>query len=340
MNNSIYEIRFARLDEIGVISDFLRDYWSPTHALVKSPALMDFMYKDKDHYNWIVGYNKESKRIDGIWGIVPTYIYDEKLKDSGDYWGALLKVNKDVDNEEVNKLAIYLFGYCRRIPKKSYCSVGLGPLGQAFMNPFYKHRGYLNQYYIANNSLNVFNVALNPILNEYPETDFKIKTINLFDIKEEPICFYSPRKSLTFFINRFAKHPIYKYGFWGVYDKGDNLLCIFAFRKIRVEGKGAVLRIVDCLGDLNSVGCIGRQFQQILKQESAEYVDCLNSGIDDAVFKKMGFEKLDLDGTETIIPNYFEPYEQENVKIFYAYNGGENFTIFKADADQDRPNLV
>lgn len=54
----------------------------------------------------------------------------------------------------------------------------------------------------------------------------------------------------------------------------------------------------------------------------------------------MGFELLDLDG-ETIVPNYFEPFEQRNVKIEIAYKTkGDNYVAFKADSDQDRPNIL
>ena len=63
-------------------------------------------------------------------------------------------------------------------------------------------------------------------------------------------------------------------------------------------------------------------------------------GLPEETFTKMGFELLDLDG-ETIVPNYFEPFEQRNVKIEIAYKTkGDNYVAFKADSDQDRPNIL
>ena len=39
--------------------------------------------------------------------------------------------------------------------------------------------------------------------------------------------------------------------------------------------------------------------------------------------------------------NYFEPFEQRNVKIEIAYKTkGDNYVAFKADSDQDRPNIL
>jgi hypothetical protein len=41
-----------------------------------------------------------------------------------------------------------------------------------------------------------------------------------------------------------------------------------------------------------------------------------------------------------IIPNYFEPFEQKNVKIELAYKADFPYVAFKGDSDQDRPNIL
>ena len=39
--------------------------------------------------------------------------------------------------------------------------------------------------------------------------------------------------------------------------------------------------------------------------------------------------------------NYFEPFLKKNVSIEMAYKAKENnYAIFKADSDQDRPNKI
>ena len=66
----------------------------------------------------------------------------------------------------------------------------------------------------------------------------------------------------------------------------------------------------------------------------------MNFGLPENLFTKMGFDLLDLDG-EIIIPNYFEPFEQRNVRIEVAYKTkNNNYVAFKADSDQDRPNIL
>lgn len=40
-----------------------------------------------------------------------------------------------------------------------------------------------------------------------------------------------------------------------------------------------------------------------------------------------------------IIPNYFEPFVQENIDI-WVDSRDDNSLFTKADADQDRPNII
>ena len=42
-----------------------------------------------------------------------------------------------------------------------------------------------------------------------------------------------------------------------------------------------------------------------------------------------------------IIPNYFEPFKRENIKLRYAiWPDKKTLPIFKGDCDQDRPNVI
>ena len=55
----------------------------------------------------------------------------------------------------------------------------------------------------------------------------------------------------------------------------------------------------------------------------------------------MGFQHLDLNQEEIIVPNYFEPFEKKNVKLEIAYKSkSDNYVAFKGDSDQDRPNVL
>ena len=51
----------------------------------------------------------------------------------------------------------------------------------------------------------------------------------------------------------------------------------------------------------------------------------------------MGFLKR-TENDPNIIPNYFEPFEQKNVDIYFVSNVMENLHLYRGDGDQDRPS--
>ena len=80
----------------------------------------------------------------------------------------------------------------------------------------------------------------------------------------------------------------------------------------------------------------------ILNKKNAEYVDLLNFGLDENHLLNAGFLKLNFK-SKIIVPNYFEPFMQQNKLINYAYllkNNKKKFFIYKADGDQERPNKL
>ena len=61
-------------------------------------------------------------------------------------------------------------------------------------------------------------------------------------------------------------------------------------------------------------------------------------GIPAEIWQAAGFtERVEGDGC--VIPNYLTPPLRENTEYYYFTSKPENFVLFKADGDQDRPNL-
>ena len=197
---------------------------------------------------------------------------------------------------------------------------------------------------INNNTTNSFKIAGNVDPGKIcietcynSELGWQVKEINTNDLCSyivKPV--YRPYKSVEYLVNRYAKHPIYKYKFYGIYNQ-QELISILVARFVNVKDR-MVIRIVDALGKLQ--GSLYESFQEILHDTGAEYIDFMNYGIDKSVFYKMGFRELDLEG-DLIIPNYFEPFEQCNVKIDIAWKADYgSYVAFKGDSDQDRPNVL
>ena len=84
-------------------------------------------------------------------------------------------------------------------------------------------------------------------------------------------------------------------------------------------------------------GNLARDIRTI-DEAGAEYVDCMNAGIEMSIFDNLGFVKADY--SKTIVPEHFNPLEHKNVPLEYAFSEEDTIVIFKGDGDQDRPNSI
>lgn len=74
-----------------------------------------------------------------------------------------------------------------------------------------------------------------------------------------------------------------------------------------------------------------------MQENKWEYIDLYCYGIEDDILKRSGFLKR-TENDPNIIPNYFEPFEQKNVDIYFVSNVMENLHLYRGDGDQDRPS--
>lgn len=332
------EIRKLKKEEYSLLVDFLRDYWKANHSLVKSKQLMDFQHLDGDTYTFYAAI--EDGKIYSLQGFIKSSLYDESLADEPDCWGAIWKTIPDTKKGELGLLtreAIY-----EKEMKCSMCGIALSAISKKINKLTGNTMGYMHQYYIANREVSDFKICVNPQIDHAIHTvsdGWHIEQNIHLDGVSEPSTGYRPRKTVRYFINKYLYHPIFKYVFWGIYHN-EELVSIWAVRRITVDG-ASIFRITDVLGRLDTIPDLTENIQEILRTESCEYIDFLNYGIKPEVFKTIGFNELDYDETSTILPNYFEPYEQRNVKLDVAYKAKyDEYVVFKADGDQDRPNIL
>ena len=80
----------------------------------------------------------------------------------------------------------------------------------------------------------------------------------------------------------------------------------------------------------------------MLEEYDAEYIDLYSHGVQIELLEQAGFinrKKVN----NLIIPNYFEPFEQKNIDLTFAYKTIQTLPpvrLFKADGDQDRPQRL
>lgn len=341
----LYTFKQVPASEKDKLVSFIDGHWKKGHALVKSNALLDFQHynKENDSYNFIVAENIETEEYDALVGFIPLAQYDSSLKEEGNYWGAIWKYREDVKNEEINAAAFYVWKRLFKLPYfQSYAAIGISEIARQIYIASRMNLGSLSQYYLLNDSISNFKIAGN-VSREFFEMipgqslpDYSAKWISLDEVPNNLKHTYKPVKSLVYFKQRYGSHPIYSYRFIGLFRE-DKLIAVLAARIVEAAGSKCI-RIMDVLGKLE--GSIFDSFIHILYSENCEYIDIMNYGIPENVFTDLGFRKLDPDGS-LIIPNYFEPFDQCNVKINLAYKAKfDGYVAFKGDSDQDRPNIL
>ena len=93
--------------------------------------------------------------------------------------------------------------------------------------------------------------------------------------------------------------------------------------------------LTSTIGDFTFMGSISGLLDNLLEKYEAEYVDCYEVGINEEDMKRAGWKKTADSGN--VIPNYFEPFIQKNIDIYY-FSSEPDIVLFKGDGDQDRPN--
>ncbi len=75
-----------------------------------------------------------------------------------------------------------------------------------------------------------------------------------------------------------------------------------------------------------------------MRYSGAEFCDWYAAGLNDRIMERGGFKRLSGDSGD-VIPFYLDPPVMENIELYGASDGGQNYIMFRADGDQDRPNL-
>lgn len=338
----MHQIDICKKVEIPLVLDFIKNYWSDKHVLLSHQTLLDWQYFNSQSgcYNFLIAKNTETNQLDGILGFINTAQFDCNLNDNGDYWGAIWKVNKNSSN--ASGIGHALFKKLLKLQNlKTFGALGISEDTIKYMRILGYPINKMNHYYILNITKKQFEIAQinnKNTPNSLCNSGYKLKRIDLSHYTNIKIAYYKPHKSIEYFTNRYQTHPVYHYQFIGAFN-GEELKTIFVIRKIKIN-QSSCLRIVDVLGNLNEICNLHAEFQNLLQIENAEYIDCLNFGIDSIVFYNLGFSLLQSD-ENNIIPNYFEPFVKSNIPLYcVSKESYTNYVFFKGDADQDRPNMI
>lgn len=313
--------------------EFIKRYWNNNHILALDKNFFCHQYLNENKVNFIL--SKDDNEINGTLGFIKA-----NSDENSPVWTTMWKVKPNLKNPSVG---ILMLKYLQDLNYSSIISSGINQNTLDIYKYLGFHVGELNQYFISNNKKNDYQLIKIPKVKKRPSdilSNKKIKQIDKLDLKNflskiDKIFF--PKKDFNYYHKRFFNHPIYKYEFYGVFQK-DKMSSFFIIRTIKIFKTGCI-RLIDFLGDELDLIDISLFLKTKIEYEDLEFCDFYCYGFNNNILQKSYFI-LNTRNDHYIIPNNFEPFQFKNVQKFFFISSGfnKNFKITKGDGDQDRPN--
>lgn len=311
---------------------FLNTYWGSDHPLVNRDDLFAYYYQDEKAPGMLHFCLAEDENgIAAICGYIPSSLASEP-----DVWASIWCARKNAKGA-----GLALMGKMKEL---TGCRVlACNNIRENTMS-FYTFLGYtalrLPHYYRLSekSDFKVARIARPEILPAGGSAVF-------FEIQDEkelalaytPNAALRPYKDLWYIARRYLHYPVQNYLLLGAGRGDGKASALLACRLVNVNGVN-VLRIVDYIGEPTYFAELGSAIDAFMKEKKAEYADFYCYGIAKEILQKAGFCERARDDVN-ILPNYLDPPLYENTEYFFFTSEAEGFTMFKADGDQDRPNL-
>ncbi len=310
-------------EDVPALVRFIDEEWKRGHALATSRALLDWQYRNADgSYSFVIA--RRGDAIIGIVGYIATRRYDPALADANVLWLTTWKVRADA---HVAALGLSLLQHVERAePHAAIGAVGFNPQTR----PMYAALGYRVG-------------ELDHSVARRRNADGELAAESIDDPRQcDELTVagppgVAPRKTPRYFASRYLRHPFYRYSLVALRDP-RGVVGLMAARVAEHDSLRA-LRIVDFLGDAAAFARSGAAVQSMIRTHDAAYADIYHAGLDPSALASAAFTRVDPDGAE-IVPDHFEPFEDRNVRLWYAMRGDVEPMVFKGDSDQDRPNRI
>lgn len=326
------------------VQGFIRDHWKKDHVLARDLALFQWQYSDLDRGGYNMALAKRDGEIIGILGYIRSQQFERVDLSAPTVWLALWKVRDDV---KIPGLGLRLVKFVADLEKPSlFAVVGINeptiPIYQrlgyetgeldhhVFIDPERSHFQIFNSGNAPTPKSQFSSGAALRVIENWPEFANRFDGVQSADVL--------PRKTLSYFENRYIRHPFYNYLPISVESNG-RVCGLVIMRKIAAQNS-CVLRVIDALGPDEMWGALGAGLFKLIREHHAEYVDLLSRGIASDALRQSGFLNR-RNFPDWIVPNYFEPFLAKNASVRWAAKipEGARYIAFKGDGDQDRPNV-
>lgn len=330
--------RLADSSDKASIAEFMDENWGSRHPLIHVDEFFNYYYANNDKINFALAETEdEPHTIAAVCGFIPCN------RERTDIWISIWCAKKE---KALSGAGLELMSRMQQLcGARVICCNNIRPNTMGF----YRLLGYT-----ADRIPHFYRLAKDKAPNEYRiakikhippvsciESDMELIPVN--DINSISACFTPPTdsrpyKDLWHINRRYFNYPFQKYNVYLCRERNcENAAAVLVIQKVITEGT-VVLRIVDYIGAADTFAKLCAPLGRIMLQENAEYLDCYVYGVSNAVMQAAGFcERLEDD--ENIIPNYLTPPLYENTEYYFFTSDDNNFTLWKADGDQNRPNI-
>lgn len=340
------------LDQPRLIA-FIRDHWSSTHIFTQRPDVFAWQYLQSDgRLNMVIAEDDTppDTPVLGVLGFIPLGRFAPTLGDR-DLMLAIWKVR---EQGAPPGLGLRLLKFLQaELSPRLIAAIGTSKM----VRPIYEVLGYevgelRHSALFHPGRREALRVARGVPASAFePAVQVPARALELVPIDESASTrlrdavdrvarVTPPTKSWDYLVQRYLRHPWYRYETHAVRCESE-VVAVVVWRAVEAAG-ARVLRIVDIVGDTAWLGDARFALQQAVVARDAEYVDLVQWGVDESALEGGGFV-----GTSThpelVLPNYFSPFEPRNVEIELAFKlvdgSGSPVQLYRADSDQDRPNL-
>ena len=324
--------RLAREEERDLVINFINENFDWRLPLINRPEYFDFYYRTN-------GLQFAIAELEGKYAAVCGYILTNRYDDP-DIWASVFVARKDCSG-----IGIRLMAELGKLTNSNV--VACNNIRENTLN-LYRFLGWtaerISHYYriAEKDALSEYKLCRPETLERLPaEGDLTLKKVREKQIDRLPFPETDtvPRKDPWYLKRRYFHFPHQDYDVWSVRE-GKNHLAYLVTRAVASgeEGEIPVLRIVDYIGPSSVIPRMGYALDELMNSFNAEYMDCYNVGIPPDIWNAAGLTER-TETSKAIIPNYLTPPLYENTEYYYFTNTSDHFVLFKADGDQDRPNL-
>lgn len=324
-----YVIRFAEYGDISSIMRYINFCWKQNHILSYNRELFEWQYVHNGRVCFVLAVDTNNE-IAGILGYVP-YNRDDivlalwKADHTACFLGVRLMLFLLNNVQHKN---IFCNGINLKTTEKVYRQIGM-KIGK--LNHWYRLRKRKN-YQIACVSKSYI-PAIN--VRQYKAKCLQTKDEFLYTWVNFKSDFGNsvPVKDSKYLLWRYFDNPEYRYSMYSIFSDDGDALAYFVLRLQECNGSRCY-RFIDYIGDHRYLSNVTSVIDELLCEFDAEYIDMYETGVEDSYLFAGGW--LPVEASGNIIPNYFAPFEQRNIDIYYSASTGG--CLFKGDGDQDRPN--